>query len=234
MMKTLYRLQLRLLASRGRILAIGALGLFGILLAIPVSSSDDPTSAAFSFISSFGLAGLIPISALVIASASLGDPAEDGTLVHFWLRPVPRFQIAFSAWLAALTLAIPLSVVPVTIAAMVCGVGSTFVVGVALSSLLGSMAYAALFVAFGLQVQRALAWGLAYVLLWEGAIANSGAGLNRLAIRGYTRSVLRAFTGDGPVLQYPVGRPVAIIVLLVVSVLGLAWGTRVVSRTNVA
>ena len=39
---------------------------------------------------SYGLSLLIPVVALVFASAALGYLAEDGTLVYLWLRPLAR------------------------------------------------------------------------------------------------------------------------------------------------
>lgn len=233
-MITVYRLQLRLLATRSRILALGALGLLGIAIAFTVRGLDDRASAAFAFVSSYGLAGLVPVCTLVLASAALGDTAEDATLVHLWLRPVPRLHLALASWLASLTLAVPLAVLPMTVAAAVCGPGGGFVLGTFLASLLGALAYAALFVGFGLRVQRALAWGLAYVLIWEGAIANAGAGLTRVAVRGYTRSVLKSFTPGDPSMKFALGRPVAIVLLVLVTIAGLAYTTRRLGTTDVA
>jgi ABC-2 type transport system permease protein len=233
-MKTIYRLQLRLLATRGRIIALGLLGALGILLALAIRSSNDLSNDAFGYISSYGLAGIIPVTTLVLASASLGDPAEDATLVHIWLRPISRAHIAFASWLAALTLTIPLAVVPMTIAAAVCNVNANFVLGTFLACLLGSAAYAALFVGFGLRVQRALPWGLAYVLIWEGAIASAGAGLSRIAVRGYTRSILKSFTPDQITMKYPVNRYVAIAVLVGLSVAGLGYSVRRLRKSDIA
>ena len=230
----IYRLQLRMLATRGRLFALGALGLLGIALAFTVRGTFDADNAAFRLISAYGLAGLVPVTTLVMAAASLGDLAEDATLVHFWLRPVPRWKIAVASWLAALTLCVPLSVVPMTVAAFVCGVGTKFVVGTFLASLLGALAYAALFVGFGLRVQRALAWGLAYVLIWEGAIASAGAGLSRIAVRGYTRSILRTFSNVDIIVKHAVSRPVALVVLILVTAVGLMFATRRLQRTDVA
>ena len=48
--------------------------------------------AGTSFIDAFGLSLLVPVTTLVFASAALGDPADDGTLVYLWLRPVPRLE----------------------------------------------------------------------------------------------------------------------------------------------
>jgi ABC-2 type transport system permease protein len=230
----LYRLQLRVLVTRGRLLFLGALAMLGVLLAVVVRNRINVELASFRFISNFALGGLIPITALVLSTASLGDPHEDATLVHMWLRPVSRWHLALSAWAAAMTVCIPLSVLPMTIAAAVCGIGSSFVFGTFLVCLLGTATYAAVFVAFGIHVQRSLPWGLAYVLVWEGAIASAGKGLSMLSIRGYTRSILRTFAPDGPVVRYSVDRTIALAVLVTVTALGIALTRRRLDRMDVA
>ena len=231
---SIYHLQLRLLTTRGRVLGLGAIGGLAILLALTVRGSDDRVGNAFSLISTAGLAGVVPVASLVLASASLGDPAEDATLVHLWLRPIPRWTIAVGSWLAVLTLAVPLAVVPTAVAAAVCGVSASFIVTTFFAALLGTLAYSALFVGLGLRVSRALAWGLAYVLIWEGAIANAGAGLSRLAIRLYTRSLVRSSVADEVTMRFPVGRVASIVVPIVVTLLGLALTTRRLTRTDIA
>ena len=67
--------------------------------------------------------------------------------------------------------------------------------GTLLSASSPSSPTAALFVLLGLWVRRALLWGLAYILLWEGFVAIAGQNAQRLAIRSYTRSLLRDATG---------------------------------------
>lgn len=233
-MMLLYRLQMRLVVTRARALFIGALGLLAVLLAFAARSAGDPDDASFRFIRSYGLAGLIPITTLVLATASLGDPAEDATLVHLWLRPVRRWHLAVASWLAALTVSVPLAVIPMTVAAAVCGVGGSLVAGTFVAGLFGAAAYGAVFVWFGLRVQRALPWGLAYVLIWEGAIAGTGVGLSRVSIRGYTQSILRAFFDGGPAVRYAVNGGVAVGVLAAVAAAGIALTVRRLHRTDVA
>jgi ABC-2 type transport system permease protein len=230
----LYRLQLRLLVTRGRLALLGLLSVLGLVLAFVVRNESDLGDASFSFVSNYALGGLVPVTALVLGAASLGDPAEDATLVHLWLRPVSRWHLAVSAWAASMTLCIPVAVIPMTIAAGICGVGTSFTVGTLVSSLLGTAAYAAVFTAFGIHVARALPWGLAYVLIWEGAIASAGAGLARLSIRGYTRSLLQTFAEDVDVVRYSVSRPVALLVLPFVTVAGIALTRRRLDTTDIA
>ena len=69
------------------------------------------------------------------------------------------------------------------------------------SATLAVVAYGGIFTWLGLRVRRALVWGLAYILLWEGFVAIAGEDAPRLAVRAYTRSVLstpRASTSSSP------------------------------------
>ena len=57
------------------------------------------------------------------------------------------------------------------------------------------VAYGGMFL-LGLRVKRALVWGLAYILLWEGFVASAGRSAARLAVRSWsTRSILTQATG---------------------------------------
>ena len=137
-MSALYRTILRSLGTRGRLVALGTMGLITVLLAILVRSRSgfDRTDAAFRVVDGYGLSVLVPVVALVFASAALGDPAEDGTLVYLWLRPVPRWQLAVAAAAAAMTISVPVAVAPVVVAAAITGIGSRFVVGAACGALI--------------------------------------------------------------------------------------------------
>ena len=69
--------------------------------------------------------------------------------------------------------------------------------GITVSVLVGVATYSAIFVALGVRFRRALIWGLAYILLWEGFVATAGAAAAKLAVRSYTRSILSEYTGVG-------------------------------------
>jgi hypothetical protein len=44
----------------------------------------------------------------------------------------------------------------------------------------------------GLRIQRALVWGLVYILIWEGVVAQVARGAARFSIQSYARSMFRA------------------------------------------
>jgi ABC-2 type transport system permease protein len=233
----LYRLFLASSVTRGRLVALGALGLVAVLVGVAIGNGGgariDRIDAWVRFTGTFGLALLAPVVALLLASATLGGPSEDGTLVYLWRRPVRRWRVALAAAMAALTVVAPLVVLPLTVGALVAGTDADVVIATALANSVAVVAYTGLFTWLGLRVRRALAWGLAYILIWEGFVAAAGAAASRLALRSYTRSILAELSGvslrlsDTPV-------PVAVVVPVVVGVLAVWLTGRRLARTDVA
>ena len=91
---------------------------------------------------------------------------------------------------SSITVTWPIVVAPLLIAAAVIDSGGDLVKGTAMACTVAVVAYSAVFVALGLRVKRALMWGLLYILIWEGFVAQANASAARLAIRSYTRSLL--------------------------------------------
>lgn len=233
--RPLYRLFLSWLTSRGRVIGLTALALVAVVVGIALGGqpSEDRLEVWVNFANTFGLSLLAPVVALLFGSAALGNPSEDGTLVYLWLRPVPRWQLATSAYAATLTVVLPVVVVPLTLGAVVARAGADAVWGTALSAAVAVIAYSGLFTWLGLRVRRALPWGLAYILIWEGFVASAGAGASRVALRAYTRSILSGITGYELRLA-DLSMPVAVIVPLAVAVV-MVWLTgRRLARTDVA
>ncbi|MGB1631182.1 MAG: hypothetical protein ACPHIC_09635 [Acidimicrobiales bacterium] len=188
-----HRLLLRQLLTRGRVIALLLLGGVTILAAVGVAVSDDVDDAAVTtieIIDGLGLVLVVPIVSLVFASASLGDGREDGTLVYLWLRPMDRLPVVVGAYLASLTISLPLTVAPLGAAAAVGGAGADGITATVIASVIGVVAYSALFVLLGLLVKNSIIWGLAYVLLWEGLFTQFSEAIGQAAVRGYLRAVL--------------------------------------------
>jgi ABC-2 type transport system permease protein len=232
---TVYGVTLRTQATRARLIALGLLGAVGILIGLAIGLGDvrDPLEAGTNMINAFGLSLYAPVVTLVFASASLGDPAEDGTLMYLWLRPVPRWQIVAGTFLATLTVALPLVLGSLVLAAALTGAGGGLVGGTVASATLAVIAYAGIFTWLGLRVRRALVWGLAYILLWEGFVASAGRSAARLAVRAYTRSVLHNATGVELKLA-TVSEFYAVVMPVVIGLVAVAFTVRRLRRTEVA
>lgn len=232
---SLYRLLLRTQATKARVFGLGALGAVGVIVGIAIGAANpvDPTETGANFINAFGLSLLAPVATLVLASAALGDPTEDGTLVYLWLRPIRRSAIVLAAVAASLTVTVPLVVVPLVIAAACTSGGSELVAGTAVAVLVAVVGYAGVFVALGLRVRRALVWGLVYILIWEGFVAASGRTASRFALRAYTRSIVSHATGISFRLA-DVSAVASVVVPIAVAAAAIVYATRRLRRMDVA
>lgn len=230
MLATVYRIILRTQVSLGRIAFLALLASVGLVVGLAIGVGDvfDRLDAGTNLINAFGLSLYAPVATLVLASAALSDPIDDGTMVYLWLRPMGRWKIGLGALLATWTVTLPLVLVPMVGMAVLSGGGPSLVRGTLLAGSLAVIAYGALFVLLGLWVRRALIWGLAYILLWEGFVAIAGDNAQRLAIRSYTRSLLSDATGVDLFLA-DISVSASVIVPLVVAALAFgltAWRLR--------
>ncbi|MFK8024999.1 MAG: hypothetical protein AB8G26_13645 [Ilumatobacter sp.] len=231
-----YRLVMRQLVTRGRLLALALVGVVVVIVSAAVGANDsggDSLEDGVRVISDLGFTALVPIVALVFAAASLGDMREDSTLVYLWLRPMDRWPVVVGAWAAAVTVSMPLSLIPLIVSAVLVDAGSALIGATVLAAVIGTLVYSALFVLAGLLVKNAIVWGLAYVLLWEGLVAGFGSFAARIAMRGYTRSIITSQTGvdlDLGDLSLAVG----IVVPLVVTVAAIALASARLQSMDVA
>ena len=222
-------------AGRGRLIGLAALGVVAVLLGANLSANapGGPLEQGAALVSAYGLSLLVPVVTLVFASSVLGDPSEDGTLVYLWLQPVPRWHLVLTALGAALTLALPLTVVPLALAAAATGGGLRLVTATVVSCALGVVAYAGVFAWLGLRVRRALLWGVLYVLVWEGFVARAGDTVALLALRTSTRSVL-GHLADTTTAGAESSLPVSVAILVLAAGGGFALAVRRLTRQEVA
>ena len=109
-MDSLYLISLRQLTGRPRLIIIGLLAIVPVLLGLAVRLSDDGPNADELDNALLALlygAAVLPIIALTVSTAALGNDLEDRTLSNLTLRPVPRWQIILPKLAAAVTVGAP-------------------------------------------------------------------------------------------------------------------------------
>jgi len=235
-MIALYRILLRTSVTRGRVLAFLAGGALLDLIAYSIRVSDyaNRENDVYPLLDLAGLALYVPVVALVFSTSSLGDLAQDGTLVYVWLRPVARWKVVLVALAATLTVTLPLTLGPAWLAVWLAGASWQVFWAITVSTALATGAYVAVFTGFGLRVRHALIFGLGYVLIWEAGVASLGKGPAALSIRHYAESLL-AHLGNQTVLgateadQWP-----SIVVLVAVMFVGAVLTTILLTRQDVA
>ena len=232
----MYRLLLRQQLTKGRLLLAVVMSGLAILLGVVIARAGGPNQArdTVEVISVFGLGLMVPVLTLVLASSTFGQIVDDETLVYLWLRPLPRWTLALAGTLAAATVAVPATVLPLVVSVAIGSGGDGEIIwATALAITLASIAYTALFVLAGLIVRRALIWGLVYVFIWEFFVARAGQGAARLSINTYPSSVLATLTGfDLPMAERAL--TYGIVTPLVVAVAGVALTAWRLANANVA
>jgi ABC-2 type transport system permease protein len=233
---SLYRILLRTSVTRGRLLAFLAGGALLDLIAYAVRVSDyaNREMDVYMLLDLAGLALYVPVVALVFSTSSLGDLAQDGTLVYVWLRPVARWKVVLVALAATLSVVLPLTLGPAWLAIALAGASWQALWAITASTALAACAYTTVFTAFGLRVRHALILGLGYVLIWEAAVASIGKGPASLSIRHYAESLLvhmgnQTVSGAIEADLWP-----AVIVLAAIAVAGAALTTILLTRQDVA
>lgn len=235
-MADIFRLSLRQLMGRWRILFIALLAALptGIVLLVRLLGDDFSFDGDFvnGMIDGMVIAGVMPIVTIALATTAFGNEVEDRTLYFLMLKPISRVSIAFAKLLAAFVVAAPLVVASGTVAVVVAGGSGRAAAAIAIALVAGVAAYASVFTWAGLLTQRALAFGLVYMLVWEGLLSTFLEGIRYLSIRGYTLALLHGIDSNGfesiesRVIEFP-----AAIVGIIAAIVCFAFLTQYRLRT---
>ncbi len=122
----------------------------------------------------------VPVVALIMAASALGDERRDATLSFIVLRPIPRSAIAGAKLAGALATAYGLAGLGAFALGVLMAVRSSdwgYVLPMLVGTLIATATYVALFLPLGYVTERATLIGLAFVFIWETAIAGTIPGL---------------------------------------------------------
>lgn len=193
-MGSVYRLTLRQLSGRWRLLITIVLASLPVVMGLIATMVDDPPSNEdFEGIVINGmLAGsILPLVVLAIASAAFANEIEDRTLANLTLSPIPRWQIVVPKLLGAMTVAVPFIVGSAFITSQLYFDGDmTAVIAVTVGAFVGVALYSSVFIWAGLMTTRAIGFGLLYVFLWEGIFSGFVSGVRFLSIRHYSIALM--------------------------------------------
>jgi ABC-2 type transport system permease protein len=225
-LRTLFTLFVKMQLTRARVIGLSLAGLVGVLVALALHNASrlDPNVGP-DLVSLFGLELFVPVTALLLSTATLGDMNDDGTLVYLWMRPVARWRIVATSVGSSFLAALPLTLIPLLLAAVITGNSADLVIGTLVSVPLSLIAYSCFFGALGLRSRRSVIWGLLYIFIIEGFVARGGDGLAHLAIRCYSESVLSSIT-QIPLDQGVIEPPTSWIVPLAVAAVSLVYAVR--------
>jgi len=229
--RTYYRMLLRGQLTRGRLVGLGVLGAVSILLAAVSRGASSGESAAVELLATYSIGLFIPLACLILATPMLGNLVEDRLLVYLWLKPVPRWHLAVAAYAAVVAVLLPVVAIPITLSVAITGFGD-LVVPAVLASVLGVLAYGAVYLFLGIRFSWGLWLGLLYLVLWENVLARLSNGMARLSIRSYLVTILER----GTRIEIPLADrsgTLAIVVPLLVAVVMVVLTAVSLSRRDV-
>ncbi len=200
MTAALFSLALRQAFTRRKLALLAILALLPLGFAA-FQRTIDPSGGADGMLNgvfdTLMLSITLPLTVMTLATGAFGNEIEDRTLSLLTTKPVPRAAIVLAKIAATVAVAGPLAAAVaalITIMAHDGGAAQGAAVGAA-GALIAVVTYASLFTWAGLVTTRALAFGLIYVLLWEGLLVSILEGLRYLSVRGYTLGALAGLDG---------------------------------------
>ena len=111
-------------------------------------------------------------------------------------------MVIWSKYVVAAVLTAAFAAVPELLAGLIATGGLTkLTVGLFAGALAGSVMYNAVFVMISVLTTRAIAYGLAYVVVWEGLVGNFVSGARLLSVGQYSLGVANAIAHDGTALN---------------------------------
>jgi len=150
--------------------------------------------------------------------------------VHLLATPVSRFVVIWSKYVVAVLLTAAFVAVPELLAGVIATGGLTkLTVGLFVGALAGSVMYNAVFVMISVLTTRAIAYGLAYVVVWEGLVGNFVSGARLLSVGQYSLGVVNAFAHQAKNLNASQSLGTSAVMGAIVTVAALVVAVRALS-----
>lgn len=207
---------------RGVLLFLLPALLIALAATIRLLVPDLPVEVTAALLGQLGMGVIVPLLGLVAGTGAIGPEIDDGSVVHLLSKPVPRGSVVVSKLAVAVATAALLSGAAMLTAGLIMsGTAEGLAVGYALSAVIASLAYAAVFLMLAVISRQAVVLGLLYALLWEGLVGSLVSGARTLSIQQWGTSIGAAVAG-GDALGGGVRLAVAVPMLIVATVAATA------------
>lgn len=196
----LYTLTLRQHMHGKRWLVMALLFLVPVAMAVLIrftAPKVPPAGLEFMLVMMFMPQALLPVVALLYASGIVHDEQEDQTITYLLLRPIPKWVIYTIKLLAAMTTTAALVMIFTAITYVAIYFGTDKPIGEVASRwfhaatihALAIIAYCSLFGLLGLLTRRVLVFGILYIAVVEGLLANLPFSIRLLTVIYYARLI---------------------------------------------
>lgn len=222
-----------------RFLGTGALAAVGGIAAwVSMAGLDtDDSVGVYQVVTASVPAATLSIALLILATATLRDERDGGTLPYVFVTPISAATFAWSSTAASLVAALTVALVgwlPGWIGSWIITGSATVAVPALALYAAAAVGYSAVFVPLGYLFDRTLIIGLAYIFVWEGILASAVTGIApssiwRIAMSAYAdldqlhRDALDVL---GSVQPGRWGAAATLLVLTGVGAVVLTWAVR--------
>jgi ABC-2 type transport system permease protein len=141
---------------------------------------------------------LLPIVALLPATAAFGNELEDGTLPYLLMKPVSRMRLVLGKYAAVLLVTVPALFAGLALTTLIAAQGpdaeglGRILVAMAGASVAATALLGAVFLLVSLIIPRALLAGMIYIFAWESLLGRFLPGVRAISSREHA---LRVFDG---------------------------------------
>jgi len=233
MIRSIAGVTLRGVLGRRRSLLIVLFATIPVVIAVIVRLSggtSDAVGLTADLLDALVVRTILPLVALILGTAVLGSELEDGTAVFLLVKPIERWRIVTAKLVVAAGMTAGLVALVTLVTGLIVAAGrgaEPIVVAFTVAVAIGGVLYSALFLALSIVTGRALILGLAYILIWEGALAGLLEGTQVLSIRQYTLAIAQQLAGgDGGAIAVTLAGAVALVLAVAVFVLSFVVATR--------
>lgn len=191
--------------------------LLGLAVTLRLTGVSDAEISA-NVLGAFALGTLVPLLGLIIGTGVIGPEIDDGAIVYVLAKPVSRLTIVVTKLAVAVACIAMFAALPTLLAGLfMARMDDGLAVAYGVGTLIGGIAYCAVFLLLAIVSRHAVVIGLMYALVWESLIGGYVPGARTLSVQQWAVSVTSALADEGAVTR-DVRLPVAIVLLAVVTV----------------
>ncbi len=191
----LYQTALRdfMRAKRVLVWALLSFGGMGIAFAWKRVSPSADAQDVYGQVSFIIVFKLLALASAIFSTAIIGQEVEQKTIVYMLTRPIARWQLLISRYLASATVVAFIGVLCAAMVAIACFGPSGLSQGIFLRDcyalVLGALAYGGLFLLISLWFNRAMIICLLFAFGWETSLPNLPGDASMLSIFSYLSAV---------------------------------------------
>jgi ABC-2 type transport system permease protein len=216
----------------------------GVAAIWPYLSSQATLAQQYTTVSQIFVFHVLALVSAIYTTAIVSQEVEQKTIVYLLTRPVSRWKLLITRYLASATVVALLGILGVLLVSFGIYKGGAlsneFLTKDILAMIVGAFAYGALFLVVSLLVNRAMLVSLLFAFGWEGIVPNMPGEMYRLSVYSHVLSISEhpSSSSQGNAVGFATGNlstnaissSSAIVTLTVMTValvaLGCLWFTR--------